>query len=97
MQEKNNFKDLIILIPKAVLTGGVPTKKFPIRIQFVPLDKQSCVFSSSNLFCQKSFFTWNYKFLKILIHTEKTRETIIHLWYFIDVQFCFTDSKGYIK
>ena len=69
----------------AFLTGGVPTKEFPIRIQFVSLDKQSCECSSSNLFCQKSFFAWNYKFLKILIHTKKTRETMINVSFFIDV------------
>ena len=60
-------------MPKVFLTGGVPTKEFPIRIQFVPLNKQSCAFSSSNLLCQKSFFAWNYKFLQVLIHNEKTR------------------------
>ena len=93
----DNFKELTILIPRAFLTGGVPTKKFSIRIQFVPFDKQSCAFSSSNLLYQKLFFTWSYKFFQILIHTQKTRETIINIWYFIDVQFYFTDNKGYIK
>ena len=82
---------------KAFLIGGTPTKEFPIRIQFIPLDKPSCSFSNSNLFGQKSFFTWNYKFLKFLIHNEKSRETIINLWYLIDVQHYFTDSKGYTK
>ena len=66
-------------------------------MQVVSFEKQSCIFLSSNLFCQESFFTWNYKFLQILIHTEKTRETIINIWYFTDVQFYFTDSKRYIK
>ena len=64
---KENFKELTILIPKTFLTGGASAKEFPIRIQLVPLDEQSCAFSSSNLFCQKSFFTWNFKFLQILI------------------------------
>ena len=32
------------------LTGGEPAKEFPIRIQFVLMDEQSCAFSSSNLF-----------------------------------------------
>ena len=93
---KDNFKELIILLPKAFLTGGVPTEEFSIRIQSIPLDKQSCAFSSSNLYFQKSFFTWNYKFWQILIHTEKTRETIINLWYFIDVQFYFT-ARGILN
>ena len=64
---KDNFKELTTLLPKAFLTGGVATKGFPIRIQLVPLDKQSCTFSSSNLFREKSFFTWSFNFLQILI------------------------------
>ena len=62
----------------------MPTKEFPIRIQFNPSEKQSCVFSNSNLFCQKSFFAWNHKLLQILVDTEKTRETNINVWYFTD-------------
>ena len=34
-------------------------------------------FSTRKFFSQKSFFTWNCKFLKILIDTEKTGESII--------------------
>ena len=88
------LKELTILIPNSFLTGDVPTKDFTKRTQFVSLDKKGCVFSSSNLFCLKSFFAWNCKLLQILIHTEKTRETIINAWYFIDVQYSFTDSEG---
>ena len=78
-------------------TGGVLTKEFPIRIQFFPLDKPSSEFSSSNLICQKSCFAWNFKFLQILMHTEESRETIINVWYFIDIQYSFTNCKGYTK
>ena len=51
--EKDNFQDLTILMPNSFLTVGVSTKELPIRIQFVPLEKQFSVFSSSNWFCQK--------------------------------------------
>ena len=82
---------------KAFVIGGAPTKEFQVRIQLIPIDKPSCAFSSSNLYCQKSFFAWNYNFLQILINTEKTRETAINVWYLIDAEHFFTDSKGYIK
>ena len=82
---------------KTFLTGAVPTKKFSIRMQFVSLGKISYTFWSSNLFCQKSFFARIYKFLQILIHTDKTRETIINVWYLTDVQHYFTDKKRYIR
>ena len=83
---KDNFKDLAILIPKTFLTGGVLTKKLPIRIQLVPLDKLSCAFSSSNSFCQKSFFTWNFKFLQVLIlqSARSILNTVISTAYFSD-------------
>ena len=35
---------------KVFITGGVPTKEFPIRTQFIPLDKQRCAFLSSYKF-----------------------------------------------
>ena len=54
--------------------------EFSIRIQLFLLDRESCAFSSSNLFCQKSVFTLNCKFLQALIHTEKTREPIINVY-----------------
>ena len=79
------------------LTGGVPTREFTMRIQLILSDERGCVFSSSNLFYQNKFFTWNYKFLQMLIYTDKTRATIINVWYFIDIQFYFTDSNEYIK
>ena len=88
--EMITLKELTILIPNSFLTGDVPTKDFTIRTQFVSLDKKGCVFSSSSLFSLKSFFAWNCKLLQILIQTEKTRETIINAWYFIDVQYSFT-------
>ena len=61
-----------------------------------PWGKQSCAFSSSSLFFQKSFFE-NYKLLQILVRTEKIREAIINVWYFINVQCSFTDPKRYIE
>ena len=83
---KDNFKELTILIPKTFLPGGVPTKEFSIRIQLVPFDKQSCAFSSSNLFSEKPFFTWNFKFLQILIlQTGRSiLNTVICTAYFSD-------------
>ena len=77
---------LTILIPKVFLTGGVPTKELSIRIQLVPLDKQSCASSSSNLFYEKPFFTWNFKFLQILIlqTTRSILNTVICTVYFSD-------------
>ena len=83
---KCNFQGLTILITKIFLIGGAPTNEFLISIQFTPIEKPSPAFPSSNLFFQKWFFAWNYKFFQILIHTEKTREIIINLWYLIDVQ-----------
>ena len=88
-------RSLTILIPKAFLTGGVPTKEYPIRLKLFPMDEQSCTFSSSNLFCQKSFFAWNYYFLQILIHIEKTKETIV--WYFIDIQYLLQTTSGILN
>ena len=43
------------------------------------LDRESCAFSNSNLFGQKSVFTLSCKFLQTLIHTEKTRKPIINV------------------
>ena len=40
---------------------------------------QNWAFSSSNLFGQKPFFACNYKYLQILIRTEKTRGPIINI------------------
>ena len=61
MYGKITFKDLTILIPKAFLTCGVFA--FPLIIQFFPLDRESCVFSSGDLFDLKSLLN-QYKFLK---------------------------------
>ena len=46
---------------------------------------------SSNIFCQKSIFACKYRFLRILIHTEKRRETIIDVPYFIDDWYSLKD------
>ena len=54
--------------------------EFPIRIQLLPLGRESFAFSSSNLLGQKSVFTLNCKFLQTLKHTEKTREPIINIY-----------------
>ena len=84
--EKHNFKELTILILNVFLIGGVPTNEFLIRIQLVPLDKQSCAFSSSNLFCEKSFLTLNFKFLQILIlqTARSILNTVVCTAYFSD-------------
>ena len=79
---------------KAFVIGGAPTKEFQVRIQLILIDKPSCAFSSSSLFCQKSFFAWNYKFLQILMNTEKTRETAINVWYLIYVEYFFYRQQG---
>ena len=71
---------MIILIPKACLTRGVLAYEFSIRIKFFLLDRESCAFSSSNVLGQKSVFSLNCKFLQTLIHTEKTRESIINVY-----------------
>ena len=48
--------------------------------QFIQtLHRESCAFSSRNLFGQKSVFTLNCKFLQTFIHTEKTREPLINI------------------
>ena len=36
-------------------------------------------FQATILFCQQSLSVLNCKFLRVLIHTEKTEETIIHV------------------
>ena len=63
--------------------------------KIILLDRERCTYSSSNLFGQKSVLTWNYKFLKTLIHIEKARECIINVY--MVIQFSFTGSKVYIK
>ena len=87
---KNNFYELTILTTKAFPSGGIPTKEFSIRIHFFPSDKPNWVFSSSNSFYQKLFS-------QILIHAEKSGEIIINVRCFMDVQYSFSDSIGYIK
>ena len=62
---KDNFEELIILIPKVFLNSGVATKEFPIRIMFISLDKKVAHFKAAICLVENHFLhgvTSSYNF-----------------------------------
>ena len=54
---------------------------------------KSCVFKQQ-LVLSKIIL---YMELQVLVNLDTHWENYVNIWYFADVQFYFTDSKGYVK